>query len=933
MPASISPQDFVAKWTHATLKEHAAAQSHFNDLCALIGHPTPSEADPAGTWFTYEAGATKQAGGQGWADVWKRGCFAWEYKGKDGNLDKAYQQLLQYREALLNPPLLVVCDINEIRIHTNFTNTVKQIHRITLVDLLKPEKLSLLRRVFTEPDSFKAPQTTEQVTETAAAEFAHLAQLLVKWGAESHAAAHFLIRILFCLFAEDVDLLPKGLFTRLLTQARRRPALFRPQLTQLFQAMMHGGTFGVDEIRHFDGGLFDDTNVLDMDSDALDVLARVSELDWSSIKPSIFGTLFERSLDPSKRGQLGAHFTGEEDILLVVEPVLMAPLRRRWAEIKAQAEALAVRRDAAQGAQRTRLANDLFALLRTFRYELAAIRVLDAACGSGNFLYVALRLLLDLEKEVINLAKSLGDSGAFPAVSPEQLYGIEINPYAHELAQVTVWIGYIQWLRENGFGEPSEPILKPLNNILCMDAILTYDEQGNPVEPEWPEAYVIVGNPPFLGGKRLRSGLGDPYVDALFALYDGRVPREADLVTYWFEKAREQIAAGKAKRAGLLATQGIRGGANRRVLERIKGTGDIFWAQSDRDWILDGAAVHVSMVGFDDGSQDSRELDGKEVSSINANLKATADVTLARRLPENGGLSFMGVTPAGPFDIPESLAREWMALPLNPNGRPNSDVLHPYYNGIDLTRRPRGVWIIDFGVGTPLEQASLYEVPFEYVLSQVKPKRMEQRSTIREWWLHERPRRDMRAALQPLQRYVGTSMVSKHLLFSWVSAGVVPANLLIVVARDDDYFFGVLHSRPHELWARAMGTQLREVESGFRYTPTTTFETFAFPWPPGQEPAADPHVWAIAQAAQELVQLRDAWLNPPGASEADLKKRTLTNLYNQRPTWLDNAHKKLDAAVFAAYGWSRDLTDEEVLERLLALNLERAASYRRRPGG
>jgi hypothetical protein len=176
-------------------------------------------------------------------------------------------------------------------------------------------------------------------------------------------------------------------------------------------------------------------------------------------------------------------------------------------------------------------------------------------------------------------------------------------------------------------------------------------------------------------------------------------------------------------------------------------------------------------------------------------------------------------------------------------------------------------------------------------------------------------------------------MVSKHLLFSWVSAGVVPANLLIVVARDDDYFFGVLHSRPHELWARAMGTQLREVESGFRYTPTTTFETFAFPWPPGQEPAADPHVWAIAQAAQELVQLRDAWLNPPGASEADLKKRTLTNLYNQRPTWLDNAHKKLDAAVFAAYGWSRDLTDEEVLERLLALNLERAASYRRRPGG
>ncbi|HSN77236.1 MAG TPA: type IIL restriction-modification enzyme MmeI [Anaerolineae bacterium] len=445
-----------------------------------------------------------------------------------------------------------------------------------------------------------------------------------------------------------------------------------------------------------------------------------------------------------------------------------------------------------------------------------------------------------------------------------------------------------------------------------------------PTEPEWPAVEVIIGNPPFLGGKRLRSELGDAYVDALFGLYDGRVPRECDLVCYWFEKARAQIEAGKAKRAGLLATQAIRGGANRKVLERIKQAGDIFWAESDRNWILDGATVHVSMVGFDAGEDQARVLNGAAVASINANLSASVDLTQAIRLPENAGLSFMGVTPAGSFDVPEATAREWMAIPVNPNGRPNSDVLRPYFNGLDLTRRPRRIWIIDFGVGTSLEQAALYQEPFEYVVSNVKPSRLKQRSTISQWWLHERPRPDMRSALSKLERYIGTSMVSKYFLFSWIPSEVLPANLLIVVAREDDYFFGVMHSKPHELWARGLGTQLREAESGFRYTPTTTFETFPFPWPPGREPLDDARVEAIAAAARELVRLRDAWLNPPGASEAELKKRTLTNLYNARPTWLDNAHKALDASVFAAYGWPADLSDEAILERLLALNLERA---------
>jgi type II restriction/modification system DNA methylase subunit YeeA len=459
-----------------------------------------------------------------------------------------------------------------------------------------------------------------------------------------------------------------------------------------------------------------------------------------------------------------------------------------------------------------------------------------------------------------------------------------------------------------------------------MDAILAYDEQGRPVEPEWPEAEVIVGNPPFLGGLKMRAELGDEYVDALRGFYEGRVPGGSDLVCYWFEKARAQIETGKAKRAGLLATQGIRGGVNRRVLERIKRVGDIFLAQSDRNWILDGATVHVSMVGFDNGSDDDRLLDGMRVQAINADLTGAVDLTQSQRLAENSGLSFQGPVVVGPFDIDSETASAFRLLP-NPHDRSNEDVLFPLVNAADLTGKARNRFIIDFGQRS-LEDAALYEAPFEYVRRNVKPLREKNRDRQRRtyWWRHGRSGADLHNALHGKRRQIASPRVSKHRLFVWIAPDTVVSDAVVSIARDDDYFFGVLHSKPHELWARAMGTQLREAESGFRYTPTTTFETFPFPWPPGREPAGDPRVEAIAQAARELVEQRDVWLNPVDASEAELKKHTLTNLYNQRPTWLDLAHKKLDAAVCDAYGWPHDLADEEVLERLLALNLERAGA-------
>ena len=555
--------------------------------------------------------------------------------------------------------------------------------------------------------------------------------------------------------------------------------------------------------------------------------------------------------------------------------------------------------------------------LAGFAERLRGVRVLDPACGSGNFLYVSLKQLLDLEKEVSAFSGEIGLTPFFPGVSPEQLHGIETSPYAHEIAQVAIWIGYLQWMVENGFGSPSEPILGPMTNIVETDAILAREGDGALREPDWPEADVIVGNPPFLGGKRLRAELRDAYVDDLFALYRGRVAREADLVAYWFEKARKEIEGGRAKRAGLLATNSIRGGANRRVLSRIRETGGIFFAESDRPWVLNGAAVRVSMVGFDDGTETEKTLDGAPATAIYPDLTGALDLTEAKPLPENLGIAFMGDTKGGPFDIPGDLARRMLAAKGNPNGRPNSDVVRPWANGLDITRRPRDVWIVDFGTGMSLEDAALYEAPFEYVNEHVRPKREASRSTRAEWWLHERPRVDMRHALDGVQRFLGTPTVAKHRLFVWLDGTTVPDHQIIAFALADDYFFGVLHSKAHELWALRMGTSL---EDRPRYTPTTCFDTFPFPEPTDEQRAE------IAEEARRLDGLRRNWLDPEGASDAELKKRTLTNLYNLRPTWLANAHARLDAAVFAAYGWPQDVADEEILKNLLALNLERSAS-------
>jgi len=912
--------DFVSKWQAATLTERQGAQMHFIELCDVLGQPHPSDET-----YTFEKGAQKAEGSRGFADVWKRSHFAWEYKGKHKDLDAAYHQLLKFREDLENPPLLVVCDLVRFEVHTNFTGTAKRVYRFSLDDLLKSQAttacslapLEVLRALFSDPNRLRPDRSTAEVTEIAATEFASLADSLRKRGNDPQRAAHFLMRLLFCLFAEDIGLLPSKLFSRLLERTRARPADFNTRLAELFQAMTKGGTFGIEDIAHFNGDLFTDAEVLDLSVVDLETLLRVSALDWSSIEPAIFGTLFERSLDLSKRSQLGAHYTSREDIQLIVEPVLMSPLRARWVEVRTKAEKL-LEEGKSRKTTPKKVQSSLRKLLLVFVDELSHVRVLDPACGSGNFLYVSLKLLLDLWKEASVYAATRGLPLLPYQVNPAQLYGIETNVYAHELASVVVWIGYIQWLHDNGFGVPPSPILQRLHNIRRMDAVLIHDKDGKPVEPEWPDVDVIVSNPPFLGDKKMRAQLGDEYVDDLRRLYGERVPGSADFVAYWHERARRAIESSAAKRAGLLATNSIRNGANRRVLERIKKTGDIFMAWSDRPWVLDGANVRVSMVGFDDGTQKEKSLDGHPVDEINTDLTAGADLTRAVPLPENRGLCFLGMMKAGPFDIDDETAQGMLAGPANPNGRPNSDVVKRRLAGSDVVRRPGSGWIVDFGTAMSEADAALYELPFEYVRQHVRPIREKARRkhTREKWWIHGEARPGLRRAIASLARCIVTPEVSKHRVFAWMPTSTIPDHKLHVFARQDDYFFGVLHSRVHELWALSKCSTLEDRPS---YNSKTTFETFPLPWLPGKEPEDDPRVKAIAAAAKGLVEKRD----PPDASPAELKKRTLTNLYNQRPQWLDDAHRALDKAVLAAYGWPENIGDTEILERLLALNQQR----------
>ena len=976
----MTPHEFIVKWRNNELKERTASHSHFIDLCTLLGVLDPVTADPTGEWFTFEKGASKTSGGEGWADVWRKGCFAWEYKGPRKDLDKAFAQLLQYAVALENPPLLIVSDMHRIRLHTNWTNTVQEVHEFTLEDLLDGQVRERLKRAFTDPEEFKPTKTRQALTEETAREFAGLAQRLRDRGHEAHQVAHFVNQLVFCMFAEDVGLLPGNLFTKMLDLCRSDPASFAEHAGTLFGAMAsQGGKVGFTRIDWFNGGLFQDDHALPVTRDDVEDLYRAAQRDWSQIDPSILGTLFERGLDPAKRSQLGAHYTDREKIMMIVQPVIIDPLEAEWAEALAKMTALidsAPKRtesrllSPAERRKAEKLRDDAAAIHSAFIERLTNFRVLDPACGSGNFLYVALRSLKDIEHRANLDAEALGLPRGFPRVGPECVLGIELNPYAAELARVSVWIGEIQWMRRNGFDAAKNPILRNLDTIECRDAVLVTDEHGSPAldaegKPQrapWPEANVVIGNPPFLGDKKMIRELGENYVVKLRQAYSGKVPGGANFVCYWLSQANEAVQFGLASRVGLVTTNAIRTGADRRVLELLCKTAALFEAWSDEPWIVDGASVRVSIicVSVDDLP---KRLDGHDVKIITSSLSQFPQ-PMPAVLDENARTSFTGTFLNGPFEVETKVALAWLCAPQNVAGDYNREVLRLTANGQDLLQRGERKWLLDFGADRSEQDAALYEAPFEYARQHIKPYRQRlnedgefevRRQNHREkWWIHAEARPGMRAALQGLNRYIVTPMVSSTRVFCFLEAAYLANQKLVVFPRNDETTLGLLTSIFHEIWTLQYCSWIGAGNDP-TYATKSVYQTFPFPEGltpniPAADYADDPRARAIAKAAARLNELRENWLNPPDlvvrepevvpgypdrilpvneAAAKELAKRTLTNLYNARPAWLDHAHRALDEAVAEAYGWGEDfraglLTDDEILARLFQLNQARA---------
>ena len=941
----MTPQAFIAKWQHNTLKERASYQMHFLDLCELVGadKPSPASSDD----FCFERGATRTGAGHGWADVWKRGCFAFEYKTTGKNLDAALKQLMTYALALDNPPLLVVCDSDIIHIHTHFTGTPSEIHTIALADIGQPENLAKLKALFTDPDYFRPKVTTHAVTIEAANRLGKIADRLNHAGNTPLQTAHFLIQCVFCMFAEDAKLLPEKLFETVLDKSNPDGSKAQARLTQLFSAMQTGGDFAMIDIPWFNGGLFADINVPMLTTADVVELLGAARMDWRAIEPAILGTLFERGLNPDMRSQLGAHYTDPDTIAKIINPVIVDPIMHDWQVLKAQIETqLDIWHGRTEKSENDKYENlpakispkkqkaafdTANALFIQFLETFKTYRVLDPACGSGNFLYLSLKALkecehrINLEAEALGLQRQLGIES-----SPLNVMGIEINPYAAELARVTVWIGELQWMLDHGYALRTNPILQTLDHITQQDALIQFNDDGTTHETQWPACTVIVGNPPFLGDKKMLSELGENYTLSLRKRYKGRIAGGADLVTYWFEKARYLIETGQCQRAGLVSTNSIRGGSNRKVLSRIietqifeqenpngnrhfryirinkptqaeqlhlgtsgsSGESDcqgsrqpsdgvytgkaigtnkrvsdqtrctngiasvddgsdfscadvdyqqnilscisIFNAYADEPWINAGAAVRVSLVCFGHSAQPS-QLNGLPVNAIFADLTAQSestdnrvDVTTAKPLAENSGWSYFGLCLAGAFKISADLALSWLKLP-NPNNKPNSDVIKPIYNGSDITSRWANHWVIDFASMTE-DEASLYEMPFAYILEHVKPVRLgnARKARAERWWQHGETRPGLRKKINGLSRYIATPETAKHRFFVWLPVNVAPEHRLVIVPNSNDIMFGILSSKIHTLWAKVKGGRMG-IGNDLIYNSTHCFATFPFP--------------------------------------------------------------------------------------------------------
>ena len=1028
---------FVAKWAAAGPAERANKDLFLAELCGIleVPPPNPSANDPELDTYVFEREAKlAHEGGEstiGRIDLYKQDCFILEAKQASGEgssklgkakrgtpawnilMMEAYGQALGYALSFdRRPPFIIVCDIGHcFDLYAAFDGTGNyrpfpnaQNNRLFLTDLGKHR--DTLRALFEKPLDLDPSKHSAKITREVAGHLANLAKKLEDDGHDATLVAQFLMRCLFTMFAEDVSLLPEGMFTKALKeQWLPHPDIFPSQIEHLWRTMNEGGElFVVGRILRFNGGLFASPQALKLDRKALGLLLEAAECNWSDVEPAIFGTLLERALDPKERHALGAHYTPRAYVERLVRPTIEEPLRADWDVVQAQARRFVV---AAENAKTPKAKKDklgeAIAAVRDFHNKLCHTRVLDPACGSGNFLYVTLDLFKRLEGEVLGLLESLGEKQTLMhmekvRVTPAQFHGIEIKRWAKEIAELVLWIGYLQWhFRMYGKTNPSEPVLQDYKNIECRDAVLAYDgepelvrdERGKPVtrwdgetmktnpvtgeqvpdesarvnvykyknprKADWPEADFIVGNPPFIGNWRMRSALGDGYTESLRATYP-EVPENVDYVMYWWDKAGDLARENRVRRFGLITTNSLTQAFSRRVVQRhLAGTPplSLMFAVPDHPWVdsADGAAVRIAMTVAELGSRDGclstvseeTETDESYVNvslrtasgQIHADLKTGSDVASALPLFANDALSNTGVKLHGAGFLLTSGDAANIGLGRLPG---IEKYIRQYRNGKDITSTSRNLYVIDLDGLSDTEVQKRYPAIYQWVFTRVKPERDQNNEKYRRenWWLFGRKNTELRAALKDLPRYISTVETSKHRFFVFLDKSILPDNKLVNMALDDAYYLGVLSSRIHVAWALSTGGRLG-VGNDPVYVKTACFEKFPFPV------KIKPQQTRIRALAEEL----DAHRKRQQAAHPDL---TITGMYNVLEklrsgevltakdkviheqglvSVLKKLHDDLDAAVFDAYGWPHDLTDEQILERLVALNAERAAEERR----
>lgn len=924
----------------------------------------------------------------------------------DDAMLKARNQADNYARAVSKedgwPPFLMVVDVGHvIELYADFSKLGQGYnqfpdgnrYRIYLEDLREEETRALLRTIWTDPYSLDPSLKSARVTREIAAHLAELGKSFEAEGHDSQSVASFLMRCLFSMFAEDVDLIPNQSFTDLLRKLRGNPKHAQPALEGLWQTMNTGGFSQalMTDLKRFNGGLFKEADALPLNALQLGLLIEAAEADWRQVEPAIFGTLLERALDKRQRHKLGAHYTPRSYVQRLVTPTIMEPLRDDWRDVQTAVQRLTAD-DKIDEARKT---------VRDFHGKLCNITVLDPACGSGNFLYVALEMLKRLEGEVTSLMEELGDTKQLVTVDPHQFLGIELNPWAANVAELVLWIGYLQWhFRTYGNAAPSEPVLRDFKNIRQGDAVLEWEDRtprmdadGKPVtrwdgvttmrhpvtgeevpDPDarvqvydyenpratvWPQADFIVGNPPFIGASRLRDNLGDGYVEALWKAYP-KMPQSSDLVMYWWEKAALAARAHDAKkgkgtrRFGLITTNSLRQTFNRRVLEPHlndpKKPLSFLFAIPDHPWVdtLYGAAVRIAItVGAAGGRvgrllsvatevKERSEADGRQVTfnhqvgKIFANLHIGADVAGAKELTANSLLGHRGVQLIGMgFCLKEQEAKSLISA----RTEGLSEVIKPYMNGRDLVGQSRRVYAIDFWGKDQSEAKNDYPVEYQIVLDRVKPERdQNNRKSYRDrWWLFGENVLAMRKGIADLPRYIASVRTARHRTFTFLNEAILPDAKLIVVALSTAEHLAILSSRPHVTWAIAAGGWLG-VGNDANYNHSDCFNNFPFP------DLNEKQATHLRTLGEELDAHRKR-------QQAAHPKLTLTQMYNvleklrageaiegkDREIYdqgligiLKDRHDQIDAAVAEAYGWPVDLSDEDILFRLVALNKERA---------